>query len=182
MELTLDLAPPLPVARLLQVVLYHDQISRNIWRSPDEGRTWKHLDTVPEGSSYVVVEHPFDTSVVSVTPLSGRTPVTPPLGADTHPGTDHTHPPAQAFILSSERTHYRTMNRGETWQSFETPLAPSLSSTTLSFNARRPEWILFAGQKCESIGGWQGKVCHDEVRERVPLISPCLDSQPESGP
>lgn len=65
------------------------------------------------------------------------------------------------------------MNRGEVWQSFETPLAPSLSSNTLSFNARKPEWILYAGQKCETPGGWQGKVCHEEVSlgVRVPRLT-----------
>lgn len=70
----------------------------------------------------------------------------------------------QAFILTSGTTHYRTMNRAETWQAFETALPPALTSNTLSFNARKPEWILYAGQKCETVGGWQAKVCHEEVR------------------
>lgn len=55
------------------------------------------------------------------------------------------------------------MNRGETWQSFETALPPSLTANTLSFHARKPDWILYAGQKCETVGGWQAKVCHEEA-------------------
>jgi len=69
----------------------------------------------------------------------------------------------KAFILTAETTHYRTMNKGETWSSFKTPLPPSLSANTLGFNAKKWDWILFTGQKCESQGGWGGKVCHDEV-------------------
>lgn len=60
------------------------------------------------------------------------------------------------------------MNRGETWQSFVTALSPALSANTLSFHSRQWEWILFTGQKCEDVGGWQGRVCHDEVRWRFP--------------
>jgi hypothetical protein len=69
------------------------------------------------------------------------------------------------------------MNRAETWQAFETALPPALTSNTLSFNARKPEWILYAGQKCETVGGWQAKVCHEEVRPpRVSLVlSRCAD-------
>jgi hypothetical protein len=37
-------------------------------------------------------------------------------------------PVPQAFILTSGTTHYRTMNRAETWQAFETALPPALTS------------------------------------------------------
>mgnify|MGYP003876114439 CR=1 FL=1 len=69
----------------------------------------------------------------------------------------------QAFVLTAGTTHYRSINRGETWQSFKTALAPSLSANTLSFHARKWDWILFTGQSCDDAGGWQGRVCHDEV-------------------
>ncbi|GAA5827143.1 hypothetical protein JCM3770_007150 [Rhodotorula araucariae] len=113
------------------VVLYHDQVGRNIWRSSDEGKEWVIIDGVPHGESYMLFEHPYDVSI--------------------------------AFVLTAGTTHYRTMNRGETWQSFVTALAPSLSANTLSFHARKWEWILFTGQVCEDVGGWQGRVCHDET-------------------
>ncbi|GAA6008486.1 vacuolar protein sorting/targeting protein 10 [Rhodotorula paludigena] len=113
------------------VVLYHDQIGRNVWRSTDEGKKWEIIDGVPHNEAYMLVDHPYDKSI--------------------------------AFILTAGTTHYRTMNRGETWQSFVTALAPALSANTLSFHSRQWEWILFTGQKCEDVGGWQGRVCHDET-------------------
>ncbi|GAA6042590.1 hypothetical protein JCM8097_003146 [Rhodosporidiobolus ruineniae] len=135
------------------VVLYHDQLGRNIWRSTDEGKEWKILDGVPHGESYMLLEHPYDAKI--------------------------------AFILSSSTTHYRTMNRGESWQSFVTPLAPSLGSNTLGFHAKRWDWILFTGQSCEEKGGWQGRVCHEETfytkdafasapRKLLPYTSRCI--------
>lgn len=63
------------------------------------------------------------------------------------------------------------MNKGETWSSFKTPLPPSLSANTLGFNAKKWDWILFTGQKCESTGGWGGKVCHDEVSFSLVSVS-----------
>ncbi|GAA5949701.1 hypothetical protein JCM10213_001361 [Rhodosporidiobolus nylandii] len=107
------------------VVLYHDQLSRSVYRSPDEGKTWDLVSDVPKGEAYVLFEHPGDGSI--------------------------------AFILTPSTTHYRTMNRGETWQSFVTPLAPSLSANTLGFHAKRWDWVLFTGQECEDRGGWTGR-------------------------
>ncbi|GAA5963481.1 hypothetical protein JCM3765_006251 [Sporobolomyces pararoseus] len=121
------------------VVLYFDQIGKNVLRSPDEGKNWKLVEGVPSNSALLLLEHPFDNSI--------------------------------AFILTSGTTHYRTMNKGENWLSFKTPLPPSLSSSTntLTFNAKKWDWILFTGSKCESGGGgWGGmigggKICHDET-------------------
>ncbi|GAA5905768.1 hypothetical protein JCM6882_000453 [Rhodosporidiobolus microsporus] len=110
-------------------VLYHDQLSRNVWRSTDEGKSWHIINGVPKGEAYVVVEHPWDNKI--------------------------------AFILSPTTTHYRTLNRGETWQSFVTPLAPSLGANTLAFHAKRWDWVLFTGQECEDKGGWTGRICSD---------------------
>ncbi|GAA5980381.1 hypothetical protein JCM11641_001783 [Rhodosporidiobolus odoratus] len=67
-----------------------------------------------------------------------------------------------AFILTPTTTHYRTMNRGETWHTFTTPLAPSLSANALSFHARKWDWILFTGQECERVG-WGGRVCREST-------------------
>ncbi|KAK4055938.1 vacuolar protein sorting/targeting protein PEP1 [Microbotryomycetes sp. JL221] len=113
------------------VVMYHDQIDRNVYRSPDEGKTWAVIKGVPSNQAVVIIDHPHD--------------------------------PRSAFVLTSGTTHYRSMNRGETWQSFTTPLAPSLSANTLSFHANKPEWIIFTGQKCLDLGGWKGRACHDET-------------------
>ena len=44
--------------------MYHDQVSKNVWRSPDEGKTWNVIGGVPMGDAYMVIEHPYDTRVV----------------------------------------------------------------------------------------------------------------------
>lgn len=70
----------------------------------------------------------------------------------------------QAFILSKGTTHYRTINRGQTWQSFTTPLPPAGGPGSLSFHATELNWILFSGQQCEQDSGpWQGKICYDDA-------------------
>ena len=72
---------------------------------------------------------------------------------------------AQAFILSRGKTHYMTLNRGETWQKFEMPLPPAMIGRPLSFHSDPAKWgyILYQGTVCPSNGGW-GEPCHDEVR------------------
>ncbi|KAM0751951.1 putative signal sequence binding protein [Meredithblackwellia eburnea MCA 4105] len=116
------------------VVLYHDAISKNVWRSVDEGKVWNILSKtsdVPDGVATMLIEHPFDNKI--------------------------------AFILGDDTTHYRTMDRGASWAPFKTELPPSISANTLSFHSRQWEWILFTGQNCESTGGWKGRICHDET-------------------
>lgn len=49
----------------LQVILYHDAVARNIWRSDDEGTTWKGIQGVPNGEAWSIVEHPFNSRTVS---------------------------------------------------------------------------------------------------------------------
>ncbi|GAA6013403.1 hypothetical protein JCM11491_006065 [Sporobolomyces phaffii] len=113
------------------VVLYHDQVGRNILRSPDEGKRWDLISGVPKGDALMLIEHPYDNSI--------------------------------AFVLTAGTTHYRTMNKGESWSSFKTSLPPSLSANTLGFNAKKWDWILYTGQKCQELGGWRGKICHEET-------------------
>lgn len=55
------------------------------------------------------------------------------------------------------------MDRGASWASFETSLPPSIGSNTMSFHSTNWNWILFTGSNCESLGGWKGRVCSDEV-------------------
>ena len=49
---------------LSQVVLYHDQLGKNVWRSGNEGKSWEIVDGVPMGQSLLVVEHPYDSKIV----------------------------------------------------------------------------------------------------------------------
>ncbi|RPD60705.1 Oligoxyloglucan reducing end-specific cellobiohydrolase [Lentinus tigrinus ALCF2SS1-6] len=69
-----------------------------------------------------------------------------------------------AFILSRGTKHWRTMNRGESWQSFEMPLPPAMIGRPLSFHSDPKKWgyILYQGTACDKSGGW-GSSCHDET-------------------
>lgn len=49
----------------LQSVIYHDVVTRNVWVSQDEGKTWQRASGVPDGDAMMVIEHPFDNRFVS---------------------------------------------------------------------------------------------------------------------
>ncbi|KAJ8497098.1 hypothetical protein ONZ45_g12200 [Pleurotus djamor] len=66
-----------------------------------------------------------------------------------------------AFILTKEKKHYRTADRGNSWQSFEMPTFPALVSRPLSFHYEKDEYILYQGTVCEK-RGWS-TFCHDET-------------------
>ena len=72
----------------------------------------------------------------------------------------------QAFVLTNDKTHYRTEDRGKTWRSFEVPVSPAPVSDPLSFHSdpSKSGYILFQGMKCQGTGWWGVKTCHDEVR------------------
>ncbi|KAI0738712.1 Oligoxyloglucan reducing end-specific cellobiohydrolase [Daedaleopsis nitida] len=112
--------------------IYHDVIKGIVYVSPDEGKTWKGAENVPEGQAAMVIDHPFDNRV--------------------------------AFILSRGTKHWRTLNRGDSWQSFETKIPPALVGRPLSFHSDPKKWeyILFQGTACDKSGGW-GSRCHDET-------------------
>lgn len=134
--------------------MYHDSVTKVVWRSEDEGRTWKVIEDVPRGDAFSVIEHPFDNRVVCIF-----------LHFPTHVIAVLRFILSQAFILSKGTTHYRTLNRGQTWQSFKVESPPVAGTASLTFHARpnRWDWIMYTGQQCESLGGWKGKVCYDEV-------------------
>lgn len=72
----------------------------------------------------------------------------------------------QAFVLSKNTKHYRTSDRGKSWQSFEVPIQPAFVPFPLSFHSDKDNYgmIIYQGTKCvRSSWGW-GSVCHDEVR------------------
>jgi hypothetical protein len=78
----------------------------------------------------------------------------------------HPHNNEMAFIIGRHLTHWVTYNRGETWQSFETPREASLIGPVLSFHAEEQGWILFQSVACEDTGWgkWgSGKTCWDET-------------------
>ncbi|POW02780.1 hypothetical protein PSTT_11522, partial [Puccinia striiformis] len=125
------------------IILSHDSILREVWRSTDEGKSWNLISTVPTGDAWLVVEHTWDNRV--------------------------------AFILSRGSKHWRSINRGDSWQSFTTSDQPSISGSPLAFHSTRWNWILFSGQKCESLGTWKGKLCYDETW----ITSDAFETQPK---
>lgn len=48
----------------LQVVMYHDSVSKNVWRSADEGKGWEIIKGVPHGEALMLIDHPYDTKIV----------------------------------------------------------------------------------------------------------------------
>ncbi|CAO1625062.1 unnamed protein product [Jaminaea pallidilutea] len=116
------------------VVLYHDTIRGNVYRSQDEGKSWSQVTGPPNNKAYILAEHPYDKRM--------------------------------AFILTSGTEHWRTANRGETWQKFVTPQPPATrAGPPLEFNAdeKHYDYIIFTGKKCQPWTPWGGSVCHDEA-------------------
>ncbi|POV95013.1 hypothetical protein PSTT_16517 [Puccinia striiformis] len=115
------------------IILSHDSILREVWRSTDEGKSWNLISTVPTGDAWLVVEHTWDNRV--------------------------------AFILSRGSKHWRSINRGDSWQSFTTSDQPSISGSPLAFHSTNGigSYLVFRNL--------EGKLCYDEVGHVVFFIS-----------
>ncbi|KAI8067678.1 uncharacterized protein B0P05DRAFT_552523 [Gilbertella persicaria] len=68
----------------------------------------------------------------------------------------------RAYVLGKSRRHWKTTDKGKTWQEFSTPVEPAAVSPHLSFHADRPSYILFNGFRCK-LGSWTGVDCHEET-------------------
>ena len=144
-------------------MLYHDPVLFNVHISTDEGKEWKKVEGVPEGEAALFVEHPFDSRTVNrshITPLY--------LIAEAVL--------FQAFILSKGKRHYRSTDRGQTWQPFNVPVPPAFMSEPLAFHAdkQRSGYIIYQGTKCDL------RSCLDMVRNPSPfaaiaLLTHCAD-------
>lgn len=75
----------------------------------------------------------------------------------------------RAYVITRETTHYMTNNRGKTWKTFDTGLAPSMFRAPLGFHANEPNKILFNGMDCQN-GLW----CTEEVRSNLCML---MDSE-----
>ena len=69
-----------------------------------------------------------------------------------------------AFVLGKSTTHYRTINRGTSWQSFTVAAPPAVGAPALAFHARKWDWILYMGTLCDGDGKGWGSSCYDLVR------------------
>ena len=89
-----------------------------------------------------------------------------PTKGDAYMLVPHPHDVKQAYILSAQRTHWRTTNRGKTWQQFKTPEPPAVrAGAPLEFHADPKHWdhIIFTGKKCSMWTPWGGSICHDQA-------------------
>ncbi|KDQ06635.1 hypothetical protein BOTBODRAFT_181398 [Botryobasidium botryosum FD-172 SS1] len=78
---------------------------------------------------------------------------------------DHPVNNRYAFIITAGKKHYRTIDRGKTWQAFEMPVPPASVAQPLTFHAdtNKQGHILYQGRKCESRGPWHWDDCHEET-------------------
>lgn len=64
----------------------------------------------------------------------------------------HEYDPSRAYVLTQGMTHWRTHDRGKTWETFFTGSELSIfRSDWLVFHAGDPDRIMFNGMDCESI-------------------------------
>ena len=75
----------------------------------------------------------------------------------------HPFDPDVGFLLGPEFEHYKTDDKGKSWHKFKTEDAPSTLQAPLSFNAAKPKYVLFAGERCDDKGGFWGSRCYDHT-------------------
>ncbi|KAI1311572.1 vacuolar protein sorting/targeting protein PEP1 [Mortierella claussenii] len=107
------------------VILNHDS-ARNVFRSPDEGKSWSKIKDVPDRAALNLIMHAFD--------------------------------PNTAYIITQDKTQYKTSDQGLTWTPFQTEFAPIEDHYVLSFHAKRPGWVLILLKSCNDRGH-----CHQET-------------------
>jgi ferredoxin len=83
-------------------------------------------------------------------------------------------PMLQAYILSRGKKHWKTMDRGKLWQSFELPVKPAMVANPLAFHAdkKKGDHVLYHGTRCEGTFPWVSK-CGAEVRTCLACVSSC---------
>lgn len=68
------------------------------------------------------------------------------LGVSMHP-----YDSKKAYIVTNEKTHWKTKDRGETWQEFFTDSSASVFRPPLTYHAGDPDRIIFNGMDCTGI-------------------------------
>jgi hypothetical protein len=103
------------------VIMFQDYEASTVYRSEDGGAKWDEVKDLPEGKSWTMHMHPFDSK--------------------------------RAYVLTPEGTHYKTNDRGKTWDKFNTGAEGTIfgGRLPLSFNAGDPDRIVFNGMDWESI-------------------------------
>jgi hypothetical protein len=57
----------------------------------------------------------------------------------------------RAYVFTNEKTHWKTEDRGETWQGFFSDSITSVFRYPLAFHAGDPDRIIFNGMDCTGI-------------------------------
>lgn len=63
----------------------------------------------------------------------------------------HPWEPMRAYIITEDRIHWMTFDRGESWRRFEVERFPSLYREALTFHAGDPDRIIWNGMDCSGI-------------------------------
>ncbi|KZT39018.1 vacuolar protein sorting/targeting protein 10 [Sistotremastrum suecicum HHB10207 ss-3] len=76
---------------------------------------------------------------------------------------EHPFDNTYAFIVGPDKTHWRTKDRGLTWQSFQTPVMAAFVANPFSFHVDKDKvgYVLFQGTVCTN--RIFDRVCHDET-------------------
>lgn len=62
---------------------------------------------------------------------------------------EHPFDKKRAFILGQDTKHWYTTNQGKSWQKFEARYPVSYTQPALTFHAKKPEFVLYAGRVCQ---------------------------------
>jgi hypothetical protein len=65
--------------------------------------------------------------------------------------TMHPYDNKRAYIITDERSHWLTKDRGKTWEEFYTDALASMFRAALAFHAGDPDRIIFNGMDCTGI-------------------------------
>ncbi|KAI9281076.1 hypothetical protein BY458DRAFT_499521 [Sporodiniella umbellata] len=71
---------------------------------------------------------------------------------------EHPYDNNRAYVLTPGKIHWKTTDKGKTWQQFQTRIEAGGSPPHLSFHAERSGYILFHGTSCK-LGSWTGMEC-----------------------
>ncbi|KAG8725549.1 vacuolar protein sorting/targeting protein PEP1 [Ceratobasidium sp. 395] len=120
-------------------LFYFDDTSTILYHDSVEGNVWISED---EGRGWAKVEGvPSGQAMILV---------------------EHPFENRMAFILGEAKKHWRTMDRGKTWQSFEMPHPVALTSAPLSFHSdkKNSQWILMQVWDCKKTNWGFSQSCH----------------------
>jgi len=63
----------------------------------------------------------------------------------------HPYDNKRAYIITEDKTHWKTKDRGKTWEEFKTDSFASIFRTALTFHAGDPDRIIFNAMDCTGI-------------------------------